>query len=382
MSASVSTRRSASSGEPACTVDSEPSWPLDIALSMSSASRAAHLADDDAVRAHAQRVAHEAPHGHLAAALQRGRPRLEAHDVGVAQAQLGGVLDGDDPLAVADELRQRVERRRLARAGAAADEHVAARAHGARAAGRAAAPPTCRWRRGRRGRSRAAGSGGSSAPGRRARAARRRRSPASRRAAARRTAARPRRRGGRAARGSARSRGAGRPRRRSDTPVGSIRPPRSTHTWPGPLTITSSTDGSPSSGSSGPSPNERSAMRAASAGARVVVEQAGLAVDERADALVQVAVAAVAAGLGEQPVAQRAGEARRGRRRRRGRKRSIPQRARRAKFAPRRSGSDVSLSAAQRSSRRPPSRRRARRRHRGRRSVAVSEGSSPGAPAR
>ena len=38
MSASVSTRRSASSGEPACTVDSEPSWPLDIAASMSSAS--------------------------------------------------------------------------------------------------------------------------------------------------------------------------------------------------------------------------------------------------------------------------------------------------------------------------------------------------------
>ena len=89
---------------------------------------AAHLADDDAVGAHAQRVAHEAADRHLARALQRGRPRLEAHDVGVAQPQLGGVLDGDDPLAVADELRQRVERRRLARAGAAADEHVAARA--------------------------------------------------------------------------------------------------------------------------------------------------------------------------------------------------------------------------------------------------------------
>ena len=49
----------------------------------------------------------------------------------VAQAQLGRVLDGHDPLAVGDERRQRVERRRLARAGAAADQHVAARAHGA-----------------------------------------------------------------------------------------------------------------------------------------------------------------------------------------------------------------------------------------------------------
>ena len=76
---------------------------------------------------HPQRVAHEPPHGDLAAALERRRARLESHDVRVAQAQLGGVLDGDDPLVRADELGQRVERRRLARAGAAADEHVAAR---------------------------------------------------------------------------------------------------------------------------------------------------------------------------------------------------------------------------------------------------------------
>ena len=129
MSASVSTRRSASSGEPAWTVDSEPSWPLDIALSMSSAS--APRTSPTTIRS-----------GRMRSALRTSRrtvtsprpssdagPRLEAHDVGVAQAQLGGVLDGDDPLAVADELRQRVERRRLARAGAAADEDVAAREH-------------------------------------------------------------------------------------------------------------------------------------------------------------------------------------------------------------------------------------------------------------
>src|SRR4051812_9115898 len=49
------------------------------------------------------------------------------------------------------------------------------------------------------------------------------------------------------------------------TDVGSIRPARSTHTSPGPLTITSSTRGSDSSGSSGPSPVASPTTRAASA---------------------------------------------------------------------------------------------------------------------
>ena len=47
--------------------------------------------------------------------------------------------------------------------------------------------------------------------------------------------------------------------------VGSSRPPRSTQTGPHPQTITSSTSGSCSSGSSGPRPTARSATRAASA---------------------------------------------------------------------------------------------------------------------
>ena len=60
---------------------------------------AADLADDDAVGPHAQRVAHEAADRHLAAALERRRPRLEPDDVRLLQAQLGGVLDRHDPLA-------------------------------------------------------------------------------------------------------------------------------------------------------------------------------------------------------------------------------------------------------------------------------------------
>ena len=52
------------------------------------------------------------------------RPRLEPHDVALPQHQLGGVLDRDDALAVADEAREDVEQRRLAGAGAARDDDV------------------------------------------------------------------------------------------------------------------------------------------------------------------------------------------------------------------------------------------------------------------
>ena len=44
-----------------------------------------------------------------AAPFQVGRARLQADQVAVAQAQLGGVLDGDDAFAVGDEVRQQVE---------------------------------------------------------------------------------------------------------------------------------------------------------------------------------------------------------------------------------------------------------------------------------
>ena len=71
--------------------------------------------------------------------------------------------------------------------------------------------------------------------------------------------------------------------------------------------MTSSTSGSRSSGSSGPSPNERSATRADERVARGVVEQRGLAVDQRADAPREVR-GAVGAGLGEQPRPQRGGD--------------------------------------------------------------------------
>ena len=56
---------------------------------------AADLADDDPVGAHAQRVAHQVANGHLAPALDVGRPGFQRDDVRLGEPELGGVLDGD-----------------------------------------------------------------------------------------------------------------------------------------------------------------------------------------------------------------------------------------------------------------------------------------------
>ena len=82
------------------------------------------LADDDPVGSHVQPVAQQVPDGDLAQALEVRRARLELHDVRLVELQLGGILDGDDPLVLGDERRQDVEGRRLARAGAAGHEDV------------------------------------------------------------------------------------------------------------------------------------------------------------------------------------------------------------------------------------------------------------------
>jgi hypothetical protein len=56
---------------------------------------AAHLADDDAVGPHAQRVAHEVTDRDLSLALHVGRSSLERDHVRFRQPKLGGVLDRD-----------------------------------------------------------------------------------------------------------------------------------------------------------------------------------------------------------------------------------------------------------------------------------------------
>ena len=90
--------------------------------------------------------------------------------------------------------------------------------------------------------------------------------------------------------------------------VASSRPPRSTHAGAVPQTRISSTSGSASSGSSGPSPNDRSAIRSASASRAMLVEHPRLAVDERADARPRVVIPAGLGRLREHALAQRPGE--------------------------------------------------------------------------
>ena len=90
--------------------------------------RSADFADDDAFRSHTQAVAYQIAHGDLAFAFEVGRPRFQAHDMGLLQLQFGGVFAGDDALVVIDELRKAVEQRGFARTGAAGDQRVDAAA--------------------------------------------------------------------------------------------------------------------------------------------------------------------------------------------------------------------------------------------------------------
>ena len=93
-----SSRVSASRGVLAWIVVIEPSWPVFIACSMSSAS--APRTSPMMMRSgpHPQRVAHQRALRHLALALDVRRPRLQAHHVRLLQLQFGRVLDRDDAL--------------------------------------------------------------------------------------------------------------------------------------------------------------------------------------------------------------------------------------------------------------------------------------------
>ena len=108
----------------ACTVVIEPSWPVFMAWSMSSASAARH--SPTMMRSGRMRRAFltRSRMRHLAGALGDGGPGLEVDHVGLLELELGGVLDRDDALAVGDEGREHVEVGRLAGAGTAGDEDV------------------------------------------------------------------------------------------------------------------------------------------------------------------------------------------------------------------------------------------------------------------
>ena len=94
-------RDSASRGVLAWMVVSEPSWPVFIACSMSSAS--SPRTSPTTMRSGRIRSAltQQLPLLDRALAFDVRRPRFEPHDVLLVQLQLGGVLDGDDALALA-----------------------------------------------------------------------------------------------------------------------------------------------------------------------------------------------------------------------------------------------------------------------------------------
>ena len=131
MSASSSMRLSASSGPFACTVVSDPSWPVVIACSMSSASppRTSPTTSRSGRMRSALRTSSRMPTSPRA--LQARAARLEPRDVRAVDAQLGGILDRDDALARVDAGGQRPQQRRLAARRATADHDREARAHAA-----------------------------------------------------------------------------------------------------------------------------------------------------------------------------------------------------------------------------------------------------------
>ncbi len=87
---------------------------------------AAHLADDDTLRSHAQAVAYQAAHRDFSLAFDVRWTGLQAHDVRLLKLQLGGVLAGDDALVLIDIPGQAIQQRRLAGTGTAGDDDVAA----------------------------------------------------------------------------------------------------------------------------------------------------------------------------------------------------------------------------------------------------------------
>ncbi len=103
ISTSTSSRSITSRELLAWTVVIEPSWPVFMACSMSMASGAAALADDDPVGPHPQGVFDQVADGVGPGPFDVGRLGLQRDHVLLVQLQLRRVFDGDDPLFVGDE---------------------------------------------------------------------------------------------------------------------------------------------------------------------------------------------------------------------------------------------------------------------------------------
>ena len=83
-----------------------------------------HLADDEAIRSHPQRLPNQSREVDAASALEVRLPGLERDDVWVPDAQLRHLLDGHDALSRAGLAEQSPEQRGLATPARPRDEHV------------------------------------------------------------------------------------------------------------------------------------------------------------------------------------------------------------------------------------------------------------------
>src|SRR4051794_9860228 len=264
ISASVSSRRSASAALPAWTVQSEPSWPVASAVSMSSASgprtspttirsgriRSAFLTSRRIVTSpRPSRFG-----GRASSRRTCGWRRRSSAASSIVTTRSPGSMNEDSALSsvVLPEpvppQTSRLQRRRTARASSSASGAVSVPF----ATSSSGVKPRRRKRRMVRTAPSSASGGITTFT----------REPSGRRASHSGSASSTRRPSGARMRSIAwRSS----PSEANRTSVASSRPWRSTHAGAVPHTSTSSTSGSASSGSSGPRPNERSAMRATSA---------------------------------------------------------------------------------------------------------------------
>src|SRR5205823_8591636 len=87
---------------------------------------AAHLTDDDPIRAHPKGCTEERAHVDRPRTFDARSSRFERDDVWLRKPKLGGVLDRHDTFAVADRKSERVQRRGLATRGAAGNENASA----------------------------------------------------------------------------------------------------------------------------------------------------------------------------------------------------------------------------------------------------------------
>src|SRR5215468_8968492 len=88
---------------------------------------AAHLANNNPVWTHAQRVAHQVALGDFSLAFQVGRTRFQAHHMRLLQRKFRRILDSDDAFIGWDKTGQTIKHSGLARTSSATDYEVKTR---------------------------------------------------------------------------------------------------------------------------------------------------------------------------------------------------------------------------------------------------------------